>query len=94
MSDVFDDSEIVTDNLVRWGKEEGKHEPREHENEERNIRSVINIRESRVPVLSDGNSGSNDGTEIENSPEISDISPLLRFDRIRHHNSTLSRPQT
>jgi len=91
---VFDHSEIVADDLVRWGEEKGKDEPAKHENEECNVRSIIDVLKSRVPVLSDRNSGSNDSAEIEDGPEISDIATLLFFNRIRHHNGSLSRPQT
>jgi len=82
VSDVFDDSEIVTDNLVRWGEEEGKGEPGKHENEECDVSSVIDILESSVPVLSNGNSRPNDSAEIEDSPEVSNISSLLFLNRI------------
>ena len=94
MSNVFDNGEIIPDNLVRWCEEEGKDETAKHENEKCDIRSIIDRLESRVPVLSDGNSRSNDSAEIEDGPEISDISTLLCFDRIRHHDSPLSRPKT
>src|SRR5271170_3819000 len=82
VSNVFHYRKIVADDLMRRGEEEGKDEPTKHENEECNICSIIDILESRVPVLSDGNSRSDDSAEIEDGPEISDISTLLFFDRI------------
>lgn len=93
MTDMFDDGHITSNNLVWWCKEESENESSNHQYEECNISAVIDASLSRIPILSDGNDRSNNGTGVENSPKVADISPFLALGRIRHHDCSLGRPQ-
>lgn len=82
MTNMLDPSQIVSNDLVRGSKEEGKDEAGNHKNKESDICSIVNLLLSAVPVLADRNSGPNDRPEIENSPKDTDISTLLVLHRV------------
>jgi len=85
--------EIASNDLMWRSKEECEDESTDHQDKESDIRSIIDTPFSRVPVLSDRNSRSYDGTQIKNGPKVSDISTLLLLGRIGHHDSSLRSPE-
>lgn len=93
MMNLLNSREIAADDLVRWSKEECKDEPSDHQDEESDIRSIVDSVVRRVPVLADRNGRSDDAAKVENSPEVADVSTLLPLGGIGHHNSSLCSPK-
>ena len=67
---------------MRRRKEKCKNKPGDHENQECDVRSIIDRLFGTVPVLTDRDRGSDDCVKIENSPKDTDISTLLTLHRI------------
>ena len=67
---------------MRGRKEKCEDKPGEHENEESDICSIIDPLFATVPVLTDGDRGSDDGTKVKNGPKDTYIPTLLILHRI------------